>query len=246
MMSKKQFSDEELVAYLDNEADFAPIEEITAALKTDVALAKRLDTLRVDTRAIAGSFESLADPGKSAPALPTPGRQGVTVRYVAATAALALLIGFSGGYVAVIGNQPNWKDYVAAYQALYTSSTLDHVQVPLADQQRELDRVAASIGKDIEVVSLTGFPEIEYKRAQILGYRGKALVQLAFLSSVGEPLALCILRSPNGDTDGIELAELEGMSAASWVKDGYEYILIGGKDPSLVSRLASNFRERPI
>ena len=38
-------------------------------------------------------------------------------------------------------------------------------------------------------------------------------------------------------------ASLEGMSSASWNKDGYAYLLIGGDDQSLISDLASNYRD---
>lgn len=240
-MQNIQFSDEELVAYLDGEDDFAPIDAIAMALKTDVALAKRLERLRIDTHAIGESFDAIIDLSKAAPEFPKSQKTVRPYRQVAVGAVLALLIGFLGGYLATDKSQPGWKDYAAAYHALYTNSTLNHVKVSTSFQQTELNRVAMAIGKDIELSSLTRVPEIEYKRAQVLGYKGKALIQLAFLTSLGEPLALCVIRSSEADTIDIEVYELEGMSTASWVKDGYEYVLIGGRNRTLISRLATAF-----
>jgi hypothetical protein len=101
-----------------------------------------------------------------------------------------------------------------------------------------LARVSAAIGKTIPLDALEGFPEIEYKRAQVLNYEGRALMQLAFTTSTGELLALCIIRGANGDTSAPEMADMEGLSTAKWTKSDYAYLLIGGTDDALVSRIA--------
>ena len=48
MSQVDKFSDEELVAYLDGEAEFAPVDAIKAALLTDESLANRLNKLKFD------------------------------------------------------------------------------------------------------------------------------------------------------------------------------------------------------
>ena len=108
-------------------------------------------------------------------------------------------------------------------------------------QQDELNRVSAAIGKTIDVSALNVSPELDYKRAQILGFKGQALVQLAFLTSTGHPVALCIIRSDREAPGKIVSETMEGMSSAYWSQGGYEYLLIGGKDQSMVSRLAEKF-----
>ena len=240
-MQDRYFSDEELVAYLDGEADFAPIDEIAAALKTDIALAKRLEGLRVDTRAIAQSFEGMASSDRPMPNLPA--RPAVKMRYgmVAAAAMIALALGFGAGFSTSSMNAPGWRDYVAAYQALYINATLAHVKVDQSRQQDELNRVSAAIGKAIKVDALNVSPEVHYKRAQILGFKGQALVQLAFLTSTGDPVALCIIRSDQSTPEPIVSEMMEGMSSAYWTKGNYEYLLIGGTDQSMVTRLAEKF-----
>ncbi len=240
-MQSRYFSDEELVAYLDGEKDFAPIEEIAAALKTDIALAKRLEGLRVDTGAIAESFAGLARGNRPLPNLPAVPVTRMRYGIVAAAAVIALMIGFGAGLSTSSMNAPGWRDYVAAYQALYINATLAHVNQSPTRQQDELNRVSAAIGKTINVSALNVSPEVDYKRAQILGYKGQALVQLAFLTSTGHPVALCIIRSDREAPGKIVSETMEGMSSAYWSQGGYEYLLIGGTDQSMVSRLAEKF-----
>ena len=246
MTEDRYFSDEELVAYLDGEVDFAPVDEITAALNNDTALIQRVEALRVDTAMIADSFEALAISDRARPDLPITPPATTPYRQIAAAAAVALMVGYGAGYSTSDSNQANWETYVAAYQALYTNSTLAPVNQSEAAKQIELDRVAAAIGKDIKTASLQVSPEIDYKRGQVLGYEGKALIQLAFLSSTGEPMALCIIRSQKPNSKDVSISKMEGMSAASWSKDGYEFLLIGGTDYPLITRLAEKFSKASI
>uniref|UniRef100_UPI003A5C06AF anti-sigma factor family protein n=1 Tax=Phaeobacter italicus TaxID=481446 RepID=UPI003A5C06AF len=58
-MHDRYFTDEELVAYLDGETDFAPVAEITAALAQDPALQARLAALEIDRAALAEGFADL-------------------------------------------------------------------------------------------------------------------------------------------------------------------------------------------
>ncbi len=240
------FSDEELVAYLDGEAEHAPVEDIAKALRTDMALAKRTEALRVDTNKIAKSFNAFLNTDNIAPfVLDAPAERGWKSSAIAASL-LAVLLGFGAGYQFSRPAERDWKDYVAAYQFLYTTNTLRSVQSSGDLQQRDLDRVGAAIGKEISVAKLTDFPEMEYKRAQVLGYRGQALAQLTFLSSTGEPIALCILRADSPADQALKISEMEGMSAVDWKSGGYDYLLIGGQNTSLLKRMATNFLSKTL
>lgn len=245
-MVDRNFSDEELVAYLDGESEHTRMEEIEAALKEDLALVERIEGLRIDTEQIAASLETLVNPKAVPPSFlnATAGRNK-TLPMIAASL-VALIIGLVGGQLISRPVEPDWRDYVAAYQFLYTTNTLSTIEASPASQQSELDRVGAAIGKAISVESLSDFPEVEYKRAQVLGYNSQALVQLAFLSSTGEPLALCIIRANNSESVPLNISSMEGLSAASWNAGGYEYLLIGGKDNSLIERMANNFVKHKI
>lgn len=241
-MTDRFFTDEELVAYLDGESDFAPADEIRAALPLDAALQKRVEALSFDSEVIAQGFQHLAPEANALPHLPSPRKSSFGMNNVAAAAVVALLCGSVAGFAFSNkeANPNNWIDYVAAYQALYINATLSGVNTSAATQRAELQRVTSAIGKDISLDALQFTNQVDYKRAQILGFKGKPLIQLAFLSRTGEPIALCIFR--NGDTDA-EITEqlLEGMQSASWSRDGYGYVLIGSQDEQLINQMASHF-----
>jgi anti-sigma factor RsiW len=242
-MQDRYFTDEELVAFLDGEDDLAPAAEIALALKSDEALVLRVEALSLDKQAIANSFARLLPASNVIPDLSVEPREhfGFSLRSLAMVACIVLMIGIGTGAWLTVQSRSGWTSYVAAYQALYSSGTLAHINQDTASKQAQLDRVAASIGKSSQAEMLEGFPEAEYRRAQILSFEGQALLQLAFTTSSGEPLALCIIRSGEEVEAGPKLDHMEGLSMAWWSSAGYEYLLIGGQDDALVSRIASEF-----
>ncbi|WP_298835800.1 hypothetical protein [uncultured Roseobacter sp.] len=244
-MQDRHFTDEELVAYLDGEADHAPVALIDAALERDPVLRQRVRALGLDTLALRAGYETLLNPAPaSIPAMQTTGNGWL--RSTSVAAGIALAAGIAIGVLIPGGKDDGWTEYVAAYQALYSSSTLSHISPVPSDQQRELARVGAAIGKPIDLARLTAFPDAEYKRAQVLSFDGRALVQLAFLTSTGEPLALCIIRSDNVPAGQPDTREMEGMHAAKWSDGTYEYLLIGGSDDALIRRMSSGFADTGV
>lgn len=263
MTQETFYTDEELVAFLDGETEFAPVDDIAAALKADPVLARRVEALRMDTGVVKQSFASLSVPDRSMSKLnaalsapvaansnaPTD-RPAQSWGSIAAAAVLALAVGFGAGRFfpeqsipanTQVAKAPGWKAYVASYQSLYASETLASVDLTENEKAAELTRVAAAIGKSLSTDDLTTVDGVDYKRAQILNFKGKPLIQLAFLSRDGAPLALCIVKTDKGDTPTATAATLEGMSAASWSRGGYDYLLIGGNDQSLISDMAAQY-----
>lgn len=245
-MPKNVFSDEKLVAYLDGEKQHAPIDDIAVALLNDAALVHRLDALRIDTTQIADSFQAIINSGKTAPLMRSAAANRNAVKRAVAASLVGIMVGFGAGQYAGQPAQQGWKDYVAAYQSLYTTSTLSSLVASGATQQQELDRVGASIGKELTVAALSGTPEASYKRAQILGYKGQPLVQLTFLSSTGVPIALCILRTSGTSEQTTQFSEMEGMRAAHWTANGYDYLLIGGQNDALLQRMANDLAAKQV
>ncbi|WP_164659611.1 hypothetical protein [Tropicibacter sp. Alg240-R139] len=246
-MADRTFTDEELVAFLDGEEEHAPMSAIRAALKRDPVVQQRLDALRIDTQAVADGFATLLEQNRHAPETPVaPPARGFGVPVMAMAASLALAIGLGAGTYLNHKAQPGWLDYVAAYQALYSTETLAHIQQDAVAQQAELDRVAVAIGKMLTPAELDVLSGAEYKRAQVLNFNDKPLIQLTFLTDDGDPLALCIIRSDKGRSARPELSQMEGMSAAVWGQSGYEYLLIGGQDNAQIERYAEAFSEAEI
>ena len=260
MTEMRQFSDEELTAYLDGESEPAQVREIDAQSASRPDLKQRLRDLEVDREAIAGTFRSLLETAPKMPELPGAeraearghgiggtGRQPVARRFRALGAlavCLALLaLGAGGGFLASESREAGWRDYVAAYQALYVSGTLSHLKTSPTQQVGELSRVGKALGKEFDLASLQNIEQLDYKRAQTLGFEGRALVQLAFMSKVGAPVALCIIRSTGtpGARPEIRFETIEGMRAAYWGEGGFEYLLIGGTDAELIATAANYF-----
>ncbi len=58
-MQNRYFTDEELSAFLDGEADLTPVSEIRSALISDVVLAQRVNTLRMASQIIISCFDKM-------------------------------------------------------------------------------------------------------------------------------------------------------------------------------------------
>lgn len=250
MSSDTAFTDEQLTAYLDGEFDLVSEDEISAALESDPRLKARLDALTMDTSRVASAFNELLAHAPAAPDLsdvepsaPVWLRSAV-LRCVAATAVVFLVIGWGAGFMTSQRELDTWRDFVAAYQALYINRTLAHIDQAADNAQAELGRVADAIGKELKLTALSRVEQLDYKRAQVLGFEGRPLAQITFLSKVGAPIALCIIRSTRQDTTGVETSTMQGMASAHWSKGGYEFLLIGGADTSLIKSAADTFAAR--
>lgn len=248
-MSKKvDYSDEQLTAYLDGELNPQEAVALERALRQGSGLRKRLDRLRIDTEAVRQVGEALLD---SAPAVPdtlarpaveAPAPRTFRLPAIAAAALVCFLAGAGLTKLLFPAPEETWQDFAAIYHALYVANTLNHIDQPEAAAEAELVRVAGAIGKTINLSALKSGP-LDYKRAQILGYKGKPLLQLAFLSKIGAPVALCIYRSGDAAKAAVAAATLRGLSSATWSKDGYEYLLIGGTDQKLITDAARAFAQ---
>ena len=238
-------SDEDLTAYLDNELDSAARMKIEAALKTDQALQERLASLQFDIKDLQNAFDAL-----SAVSPPLPDLASMTVTsYSRRFVRLALPVCLALGLVVGAGlatwqaqDKRGWMDYVAAYQALYVNATLSTVEVSDEDIATSLTSLGGVLGHDIRPAQTDSV--LSFRRGQLLGYQGNSLVQLAYLSPIGDPVALCIIRLDEAATTEVAVTNLEGMAAAHWQKDGLAFLLIGGTDTALIQNAAERMAGR--
>ncbi len=251
MTQPRMFTDEELTAFLDGEADDALATEIGEALETDAALNDRLSTLDIPMAPLKQAFDALLADAPPMPPLPeaAPAQAPATApRFgwgwgigtfgtgLAAGLAVAVFTGFGQPEPAP---PPGWVAFVASYQSLYTPATLASVTTTDADRAAQLQTVSEALGLD-----LTSLPEVEgltFKRAQVLGFNGKPLVQLAFQRADGTPVALCIIPAgPDGKPVSMDAAQ--GMELARWNTPGFGYLLIGGQDQEPLQTEADAFQ----
>lgn len=240
MTEARYFSDEVLTAYIDGEADQSTRNAIETALRTDAVLAERLASLEIPIGGVSRAFDGLLDIAPGIPELPATSHDAVGKRNRGIVLAASLVVGlvFGAGIMSWRTPQPpGWMDYVAAYHALYVNETLADV-VPDTDTSAiTLSALSATLGYELSQADQDGL--LEFRRGQILGYQGRPLVQLAYLSSTGDPVALCIIRSQTtGSTSEISVSRLEGMAAAHWEKNGFEFLLIGGTDQTVITDAA--------
>jgi anti-sigma factor RsiW len=243
------FTDEDLTAFLDGELDPERLRAITGALSNDKSLRARVDTLSIPTGDIKAAFETLtlgAPPYPSSLENHGPQRRGFGgyLPALAATAVLCLATGWFAASLYLRDMSAGWQQSVATYHALYVNSTLADVNQTPAAAAAELTRVSGIIGKPIALNAVMASQTLDYKRAQVLGFEGRPLIQLAFLSKTGIPVALCIIKDGKSDNSGVKTGLLRGMATASWSKGEYDYLLIGGAAPTVISEAAALFSAR--
>lgn len=244
MSDQRSFSQEELTGYLDGEIEPGLAEQIRAAAAEDRLLAQRIEDLRVDTQRIKSAMDTLLGDAPGAPDFlaeeaPSTGAPRVTGRYrLIAASLVCLLLGGLIGMQLGAHRDETWQEFAATYHALYVSGTLSHVDRPNTAEVAELQRVSQALGKTIALAAVSGIDRLDYKRAQVLGFEGQPIVQLAFLSKIGAPIALCIKRSVRSSHEAMRSRTMRGMRAVTWAKDNYEFLLVGGNDRELLEQAA--------
>lgn len=244
----RDFSDEDLTAFLDGEAPEALVQAIEQGLAEDPGLAARLDALVIPVPALRAAFDAqlaLAPIAPVAPpalppvnaisGTPAPSRGWVGGALglgagLAAGIALALTFGLTPPAPAP---QPGgWLQVVATYQMLYTPETL-----AAAGSQDPSVLAKLSQAVNLDLTGLAQIEGLEFRRAQQLGFNGKALIQVAYTLPDGTPFAICILQSGK-DPRGAAFQELQGMQAADWTTGAHGVLLIGGTDAAILKDLA--------
>ncbi len=238
------FTDEELTAYLDGEADAALRSRVELALTSDAALAQRLQTLDLPVAALRDVFSTAALGAPQMPdgLIPASRPARAPLRLVAGLA-MAFGLGVLSTYMLHPGPQPQkapgWKAVVASYQSLYITDTVVNAGQPTEVTAEVLDGFSSGHGVDLSPAQTV--EGLEFKRAQLLGFKGKPLLQMAYLDPDGVPVAFCIIRSSGADK-AMQSEVLAGMAAASWVSDGIGYLVIGGQDQSFVDGVAADLQ----
>lgn len=240
-MERHEFTDEDLVGYLDGELSAERRAAVKRGLAEDSTLAERLDALRVDTGAISSAFDGLLTEAPDYRPLTTePGtRRRLLARFGSLAAALVLVaaLGFTAGRFSGPDEGADWRMAVAEYQLLYRTETLDHLVRGTEELESERVRVTTQLGLDIGGPLLANLEGLSYRRAQILGFEAAPLAQFAFLDGRDRPVAFCVTPSDESDR-GIETNTLKGLAAASWVADGYAFLVIGDVPEDVVRRTA--------
>jgi anti-sigma factor RsiW len=247
-----KLSDEQLVAYLDNQLDTEQRSRIDAAIAEDPMLGLRLQWLDRSSMPFKSAYDEVT---RQAPVerlqtmldnLPAPARPALSRRWFLAAAA-----GLVGGGVLAdrlflgwqTGQQThNWRGLVADYMVLYVPETLDHLPGDEAAQQAQLRTIDARLGLNLQPAKLA-LPSAQFKRAQILEYDGAAIAQITYLDPIHGPMALCVTRSNSGSRH-FARERRHGMNIVYWADMEHAWMLIGRNPPADLEAMATQLRGR--
>ena len=234
-----------LTASIDGELAAGERAALAARLAAEPALAARQAVLERGGRDFAGAFDLLLAGAPEARlsailagavdrARPSPARRNWRPMAIAASVALFVL-GAAAGYVVPlvtglvepvrVAETPNWRQAVAEYMGFMTPDTL----AVIADDPAALTGELSAVGKKVAVAlspDRLALPDAALKRASLYEFRGKPLVQLAYLSPAEGAFAFCIIANGKPD-EAVGFEQREGFNIVFWNRNGLGYMLIG-------------------
>ncbi|GAA6160043.1 hypothetical protein NBRC116589_22170 [Ruegeria sp. HU-ET01832] len=227
-----KFSDETLIAYLEGTVDDDQATAIEHAVEDDPELEARLMALDSFAPMVQAVFEKVP---AEAPKVELPEPQPVESSYssggpwhLMAVAASVAVVAVSATFWTTRPEPLGWAQQAAIYQSLYVPDTIASLDNSEQALKMQFDLAEAELGRSLNRETLEALPGMELKRAQILSFNGKPLVQVVFADEQGQPFAFCIIRQGEGaPSNDVNLAELSGLATATWSEGGYGYMLIG-------------------
>ena len=170
--------------------------------------------------------------------------------------AAALLAVFAGGlvssrFVSLPGEPPQiageaqaqgWRAAVAYYQTLYVKQTLENESQDAQAQSANLRAALSHVGLDLSVEKVSAGP-LQFKRAAVLNYKGKQLVQLAYLFNGDTPVSFCIINSRK-PARGAIAEQREGLNIVHWRSEKHGFMVIGDVPHKELNRIAHKLRQQ--
>ena len=180
--------------------------------------------------ALAAEEPAWAHAAQGAPATPTKGpvppRNGLWWRLALVLPALAIgyLAALAIGAVQRPSTEP-WLQSVITYQAMYSRDTVTDGGTWAGQVQLQAIRkvLQEQRGLDLRVPDLSA-QNLQFVRAQRLQFNGHMVLQLIYLPSQGEPVALCLTPAPSQPERQITAGP---QHALAWHTKGWAYVLIG-------------------
>jgi anti-sigma factor RsiW len=231
-----------LMSYVDGELAPQQRAKIEAAIAHSPDLAARLAAMRASCLPYSAAFEQRADPpppesltrrinelaSVSAP------REWRRWRFAPQWLAVAFFVGVTSSGVVfqmASGGPPfraavaPWVQAASDYQDLYVRETV----APITEERTVTMRVLAGIqhrdGMPIHVPDLRNVG-LSFKRVQRLSYRNEPLIQMVYLPTRGEPVALCAMEDSRPD-EGVKVRKVGDLNVVTWRHDNLAYALLG-------------------
>jgi len=246
--------DEAIVAWLDGEMTPQEAAQFAQAMADDPELVTRVEQFQHSSFDFEQAFapllkqapqERMAQRLAGIPA-PTPVPvKGYSRRALIAASVSFLLVGSSIGFLARPSEEgkdesQNIRDLEARYMSLYSAETLADAPGDTVMLQRGLERTRLDLGLQLQPQQLH-LPGAELKMVRILRYERTAIAQIAWLHADYGPMALCISPASH-DANPIAREQRHGMQLAWWMRDGYQFVLIGRNPPAQLAATAETLQ----
>jgi anti-sigma factor RsiW len=246
--------DETLVALIDNELGESAKGEVLARLKQDETLRVRFAALRQSRAKIVTACDFLLEQTPLArlhASLPPLGsgvagarwRPPFSWRSLAAALAVGLVLGAAGAVIGFSLSEPeeDWRSGIVEYLEFYTRDTFASFNPDPATAAVELKGVSDKVGVALTLENIA-VKDLRFRVAFNLAYDGAPLAEVAYTNAKGDPAAFCV--TANGEKTSLRTKTRDGVSYATWSKDGKSYILVARLPETQVEELARPLEAR--
>lgn len=244
------FTDTQLQDYLAGRLDADLASALEESIASDLVLEERLLKFEragsavmreaLHSIPIGDRLEPIRDampkPETSVVAMPTRSRWPGAIGAAVAAAVVAGVVMFNGG---TVNASDRWQEQVAIYQALYVTDTLAAVQANPGDVAGQLARSGAVLGRALSMDAVGDLDGLPLLRAQVLGFEDHPLIQMAYLTDEGVPVALCAIRL-GVETDGVTSETLAGLPSVHWSDGTFSYMIVGDIAPARLLKMAND------
>jgi len=138
---------------------------------------------------------------------------------------------------APVATVKGWRQAVADYQVLFTTDSL----TPDQGGGAALALAAEQVGLALDPATRAA-EGLEFRRAQVLAFNKKPLVQLAYLGDDGVPVAFCIIASNKPEAD-MQYETRNGLGIVHWIIGGYGLMVIGDLPEDRLNNIARDLRQ---
>lgn len=257
MMNVVKFTDQELVSYLSGTLAAERAAALEAQIETDPELEARLLSFdRAQAAPLRDAFADIAPADRIdqlAADLPgmhnvTPataprrfGVWGISGLAAAASFAVAALLFTDQGTPDAL----RWQEQVAIYQALYVTETLTPIRATAEALSTQLRTSETQLGRDLPLEVVGDLDGVPLLRAQVLGLEGAPLIQMAYLTEAGVPVAFCITERMGdlSSDQGVVNEPLSGLQSVQWSDGTFSYMIVGDLAPDRLARMAEQMRQ---
>ncbi len=134
--------------------------------------------------------------------------------------------------------KPSWRMAVVEYQRLYVRETLAGSGKPDAETTaQQLASVSSHSGLTVKA-PVTELPGLSFRRAQSLGINDQPLIQMAYVTADGEPVALCFTRQATPAMAPTEAKMVAGINTVSWNDGQFGFVLVGRVESAVLLEAA--------